>query len=265
MFSRQTFEVWQPLKQTIAPKVSCLYVFDQRVSVIFHCSQLSGIFLAQKQHTWLQKLFLRSRNSWKEYFIERKQIKSTTVTYSKLRMFGGKSCHVCTQWEHVFSSGVHAKMQPTVKRVVPYCAAYSSNGRINHLKTLMLNLGCLCCYIPKWILRQGCKILIGFDVIQDDFRVCLPGEKNRRKINSSHQQGSWARDYDNLLFCRINGPTNVYAYGSIACEQGDIVRVHARASPLARASSRGSHRLSLALVVTNPWIAEHHIVWCSIT
>ena len=47
--------------------------------------------------------------------------------------------------------------------------------------TLMLNLGCLCCYIPKWILRQGCKILIGFDVIQDDFRVCLPGQKTEEK------------------------------------------------------------------------------------
>lgn len=127
-------------------------------------------------------------------------------------------------------------MQPTVIRVVPYRAAYSSNGRINDLKTLTLNLGCLCCYIPKWILRQGCKILIGFDVIQYDSRVCLPGERK-----SSHQQGSWARDYDNLLFSRINGP-NVYAYGPIACEQGDIVRVHARASPLARASSRSRPR-----------------------
>ena len=72
-------------------------------------------------------------------------------------------------------------MQPTVIRVVPYCAAYSSNGRINDLKTLMLNLGCLCSYIPKRILRQGRKILIGFDVIQYDFRVCLPGEKTEEK------------------------------------------------------------------------------------
>ena len=38
----------------------------------------------------------------------RKQIKSTTAGYSKLRMFGGKTCHVCAQLEFVFSSYVHA-------------------------------------------------------------------------------------------------------------------------------------------------------------
>ena len=151
-------------------------------------------------------------------------------------------------------------MQPTLIRVVPYCAAYSSNGRINDLNTLMLNLGRLCCYIPKWILRQGCKILIGFDVIQNDLRVCLPGEKK-----SSHQQGSWARDYDNLLFSRINGP-NVYACVRPHSLRARGYRESSRASfaPCA-SSSRGSLHSSLALVVTNPWIAEHHIVWCSIT
>ena len=45
------------------PKVSLLYVFDQRVLLIFHFSQLSGMFLAQKQHTCLQRLFLMSKNS----------------------------------------------------------------------------------------------------------------------------------------------------------------------------------------------------------
>ena len=69
---------------------------------MFHFSQLSGIFLAQKQHTCLQKLFLTSKNSSKEYFVERKQIKSATAAYFKLRLFGGKTCHVCTQLEHVF-------------------------------------------------------------------------------------------------------------------------------------------------------------------
>ena len=43
-----------------------------------------------------------------EHFVEQKQIKSTTATYSKLRMFGGKTCHVCTQLEHVLSSRVRA-------------------------------------------------------------------------------------------------------------------------------------------------------------
>ena len=66
------------------------------------------VFLAQKQHTWLQKLFFTSKNSCKEYFVERKQIKSTTAAYTKLRMFGGKTCHVCTQLEHVSSSRIHA-------------------------------------------------------------------------------------------------------------------------------------------------------------
>ena len=35
------------------PKVNCLYVFDLRVLLIFHFSQLSGIFLTQKQYNCL--------------------------------------------------------------------------------------------------------------------------------------------------------------------------------------------------------------------
>ena len=108
VFCRQTSEFRQPLKQNVAPKVSCLYVFHQRFPLIFRSSQLSGIFLAQKQHTCLPKVFLTSKTSCKEYFVERKQIKSTTAAYSKLRMFGGKTCHVCAQLELVFSSRVHA-------------------------------------------------------------------------------------------------------------------------------------------------------------
>ena len=49
-----------------------------------------------------------SKNFCKEYSVEQKQIKSTTAAYSKLQMFGGKTCHACTQLEHVFSSRVHA-------------------------------------------------------------------------------------------------------------------------------------------------------------
>ena len=95
--------------------MSCLYVFDQQVLLIFHFSQLSVIFVAKKQHTCLQKLFLTSKNCCKQYFDERKQIKSTTAAYSKLQMFGGKTCHVWTQSvEHYFSSRVNAYMQPTV-------------------------------------------------------------------------------------------------------------------------------------------------------
>ena len=32
----------------------------------------------------------------------------TNFAYSKLQMFGGKTCHACTQLEHVFSSHAHA-------------------------------------------------------------------------------------------------------------------------------------------------------------
>ena len=46
---------------TVAPKVSCLYVFYQRVLFIFHFSQPLGIFLTQKQHTWENK---SSRQQW---------------------------------------------------------------------------------------------------------------------------------------------------------------------------------------------------------
>ena len=38
-----------------------------------------------------------SKNFCKECFAEQKQIKSTTAAYSKLWMFGGKTCHVVMQ------------------------------------------------------------------------------------------------------------------------------------------------------------------------
>ena len=95
-------EIWHPLKQTVTPKVSCLYVFDQCILLIFHLSQLSGIFLDQNQHTCLQKLFLTPKNSGKEYLVGWKQIKSTTAALSELQVFGAKTCHICAQLEHVF-------------------------------------------------------------------------------------------------------------------------------------------------------------------
>ena len=56
-----------------------IYVFDQRVPLIFHFSQLSGKFLAPAHLP-------------PEYFVEHKskQIKSTTAAYSNLRTFGAK-------------------------------------------------------------------------------------------------------------------------------------------------------------------------------
>ena len=68
------------------PKASCSYVFDLCALLIFHFSQLSGAFLAQKKHTCFQKLFLTSKNSCKEYFVERKQIKSTTAAVWRRKM-----------------------------------------------------------------------------------------------------------------------------------------------------------------------------------
>ena len=62
-------------KQTVTPKVSYLFVFDQRVPLNFHFPQLSVTFIAQKQHTWLQKLFLTSKNLARNDFVEQKQIK----------------------------------------------------------------------------------------------------------------------------------------------------------------------------------------------
>ena len=100
MFCRP-FEVWQPLTQTVAPKVGCLLCSWPACLLIFHFPQLSGI-LAQKQPTGLQKLFFMSKNSCKDYFVEWKQINSTTATNFKLQMFGAKTCHSCTQLEQVF-------------------------------------------------------------------------------------------------------------------------------------------------------------------
>ena len=64
-------------------------------------------------------------------------------------------------------------------------------------------------------------------------------EKKQKKNKTPAINRGHGHDYDNLLFSRINGP-NAYPYGPIAWEQGDIVRVHERASPLARASSRSN-------------------------
>ena len=111
-------QTWRVLPPNIwistAVKANCrakgkLFIcFWPALSALFRSSQLSGVFLAQKQHTCLPKVFLTSKNSCKEYFVERKQIKSTTAGYSKLRMFGGKTCHVCAQLEFVFSSCLDA-------------------------------------------------------------------------------------------------------------------------------------------------------------
>ena len=49
------------------------------VALIFHSSQLSRISIAQKQLTCPKKLFWTSKNSYKGYFVETKQIKLTTA------------------------------------------------------------------------------------------------------------------------------------------------------------------------------------------
>ena len=50
------------------------------VQLIFYFSQLSGISIAQKQLTCPKKLFWTSKNSYKGYFVETKQIKLTTAS-----------------------------------------------------------------------------------------------------------------------------------------------------------------------------------------
>ena len=96
---RQTSNVWHPSIRTFLPARSIYISFFSTVRHIYH---------SETAHLPLQIIFNAYKNTCKEYFVERKQIKSTTAAYSKLRMFGGKTCHVCTQLEHVFSSRVHA-------------------------------------------------------------------------------------------------------------------------------------------------------------
>ena len=50
------------------------------VPLIFYFSHLSGISIAQKQLTCPKKLFWTSKNSYKGYFVETKQIKLTTAS-----------------------------------------------------------------------------------------------------------------------------------------------------------------------------------------
>ena len=111
----QTWHVsWANIWSLTAVKANCrakgkLFTrfWSARSAPISFFSTFRHIF-AQKQHACLQKLFLTSKNSYTEYFVKRKQIKSTTAAYSKLRMSGAKTCHVCTQLEHVFFPLVYA-------------------------------------------------------------------------------------------------------------------------------------------------------------
>ena len=50
------------------------------VALMFHSSQLSRISIAQKQLTCPKKLFWTSKNTYKGYFVETKQIKLTTAS-----------------------------------------------------------------------------------------------------------------------------------------------------------------------------------------
>lgn len=62
-------KVWQPVKQTVAPKESCLYVFDQCFHSYFIFLNSKDIFLAYKQLTCLQKLYLTSKNPLKNILL----------------------------------------------------------------------------------------------------------------------------------------------------------------------------------------------------
>ena len=113
MLCRQTFEVWQLLKQTVTPKVTCLYVFDQRIRSYF-------IFLNFLAYFLLRNSTLAFRNYSKHLKILAKNIllsenkSSWQQLLLQTGMFGGKTCHVCTQAEQVYSSHVHTQIQPMV-------------------------------------------------------------------------------------------------------------------------------------------------------
>ena len=70
-------------QQTVTPKVSCFMFLISNQHVMhsyFIFLNFQAYFLLRNcQHTCLQKLFLKSKNSCKEYFVEQKQIKSTTA------------------------------------------------------------------------------------------------------------------------------------------------------------------------------------------
>ena len=74
------------VKANCRAKGKLFVCFWPALSALFRSSQLSGVFLAQKQHTCLPKVFLTSKNSCKEYFVERKQIKSTTAAVWRRKM-----------------------------------------------------------------------------------------------------------------------------------------------------------------------------------
>ena len=90
MFWHQTFEVWQLLKQTVTPKVSCLLCFWPARSAHISLFLTLRHFISRSETAHLppEIILLTSKNSCKEYFVEWKQIKSTTGAYSKLWMFG---------------------------------------------------------------------------------------------------------------------------------------------------------------------------------
>ena len=65
MFCGQTFEVLTAVKANCRAKGK---LFTRFIFLNFQAH-----FFAQKQNACLQKLFLTSKNSYKEYFVERKQ------------------------------------------------------------------------------------------------------------------------------------------------------------------------------------------------
>ena len=69
MFCRQTFEVWQPLKQTVVPQVRGLYVFDQRMTAhISFFSSFRYISRSLRNSTLASEIILNVQNYCKDWF-----------------------------------------------------------------------------------------------------------------------------------------------------------------------------------------------------
>ena len=86
------FEIKNNVGISQPPNVSCfMFLISMLYAHIFIFLNFQAYFLLRNcQHTCLQKLFLKSKNSFKEYFVEQKQIKSTTAATPNFECLAAK-------------------------------------------------------------------------------------------------------------------------------------------------------------------------------
>ena len=124
VFCRQTFEVRQPLKQTVAPKVKLFTCFWwARSTHLLFFAILSSISRTETAHLLLRIILwsfttpeillnvLRWIFCWSKSNQVNKQLSTLLVN---IRLTPTQNSAVWWQLERVFSSCVHAQMQPTV-------------------------------------------------------------------------------------------------------------------------------------------------------